>query len=67
MKTLKRKSHPVTCDQCQLLAINGLTCHEQGCPNAKKTWIIGRGWIRFLPCFVCGCDVEEGEVCCSMD
>ncbi|MFN0317542.1 MAG: hypothetical protein ACKVQA_21160 [Burkholderiales bacterium] len=24
------------CDQCQMLSINGVPCHEIGCPNAKK-------------------------------
>ncbi len=24
------------CDQCQLLRINGVVCHEIGCPKAYK-------------------------------
>jgi hypothetical protein len=24
------------CDQCEELMINGIRCHEIGCPNAKK-------------------------------
>jgi hypothetical protein len=24
------------CSQCEILAINNVPCHEQGCPNAKK-------------------------------
>jgi len=24
------------CDQCQMLAINGIACHETGCPSAWK-------------------------------
>lgn len=32
------------CSQCQALAINGVACHEQGCPNqefdgVKDSWI----------------------------
>jgi hypothetical protein len=23
------------CDQCEAVSINGLACHETGCPNAK--------------------------------
>jgi nitrogenase subunit NifH len=30
MKTTERR----TCDQCQLVRINGVVCHETGCPNA---------------------------------
>ena len=26
----------LTCDSCQILAINGVACHEQGCPNGHK-------------------------------
>lgn len=24
------------CDQCEMLSINGVACHETGCPNADK-------------------------------
>jgi lipoate synthase len=26
------------CNQCQMLSINGIACHETGCPNIKKVW-----------------------------
>ena len=26
----------VKCDQCVVLVINGVICHELGCPNVKK-------------------------------
>lgn len=26
----------VTCDKCVIMVINGIVCHELGCPNAKK-------------------------------
>lgn len=26
----------VGCSQCQALCINGVACHESGCPNEKK-------------------------------
>jgi hypothetical protein len=52
------------CRECQVLIINGHFCHETGCPNAKKTWVPDRGeWVRFVECFYCGCDVEQGELC----
>jgi hypothetical protein len=52
------------CNQCYAARINGLFCHETGCPNAKKTWLQGRHkWVLILKCFECGCDVEEGTAC----
>lgn len=52
------------CDQCEQLRINGIVCHEIGCPNAKKTWDPERQqWILYLECRECGCEVEEGEAC----
>lgn len=52
----------VTCDQCELLSINGTTCHETGCPNQGKKWIDGE-WVGFYACFHCGCETREGETC----
>lgn len=26
----------MSCNQCQALMVNGIYCHETGCPNAKK-------------------------------
>jgi hypothetical protein len=28
----------VKCDECQMLSINGLPCHETGCPNSRRIW-----------------------------
>jgi hypothetical protein len=53
----------IRCDQCEMLCINGVNCHELGCPNAKKTWVPERGWVRYVECFTCGCEVEQGEAC----
>lgn len=25
-----------SCDSCQAMAINGIACHEKGCPNEKR-------------------------------
>lgn len=47
-----------TCDQCAPLAINGVFCHESGCPNC------GSDGMRLT---ASGCDVREGEVCCGGD
>ncbi len=52
------------CDSCQMLSINGVPCHETGCPNSRKTWIEDRSeWVLFVECRECGCDVEQGETC----
>lgn len=52
------------CNQCEAAMINGVFCHETGCPNSRKTWIAERGeWVQFVECFYCGCDVEAGEYC----
>ncbi len=29
------KNFRVKCSQCEALVINGVACHETGCPNAK--------------------------------
>jgi hypothetical protein len=29
-------THRQPCDQCQIVYINGLRCHETGCPEAWK-------------------------------
>ena len=52
------------CNQCEAAMINGLFCHETGCPNSRKTWVEERGeWIKFVECRECGADVEVGTVC----
>lgn len=33
-----------SCDQCQACMINGVYCHETGCPNTRKVKIDGE-WI----------------------
>jgi len=52
------------CDQCSATMINGVFCHESGCPNSRKTWVPDREqWVLFVKCHECGCDVEAGESC----
>lgn len=31
-----KKPKKVKCDQCIIMVINGVVCHEHGCPNARK-------------------------------
>jgi hypothetical protein len=52
------------CDQCQQIRINGVACHEAGCPNSNKQWDSGREqWVAYRDCFECGYPVEVGETC----
>jgi hypothetical protein len=30
------RSYRVRCSQCEALVINGVPCHERGCPNERK-------------------------------
>ena len=52
------------CNQCEAAMINGLFCHELGCPNTWKRLMEERQeWVLFLKCFICGYEVEDGETC----
>ena len=53
------------CNQCQELRINGVRCHEHGCPNARKTYDHEREqWVQYYTCAECGYDLlEHGDVC----
>jgi hypothetical protein len=35
-----------SCDQCSACMINGVYCHETGCPNTNKVKIDGVWWIK---------------------
>jgi hypothetical protein len=52
------------CNQCEAAMINGVFCHETGCPNSRKTFENGE-WVKYVKCFECGCDVRAGETCCQ--
>lgn len=41
------------CDGCEILVINGILCHERGCPDAWKD--------TALECWECGCDFYPTE------
>lgn len=54
------------CNQCEALMINGVFCHETGCPNTKARYDSESGeWIKQYKCFTCGCMADEGSNCCS--
>ena len=48
------------CDQCQVLGINGVACHETGCPNAWLHPISGEPYSQ--ACAECGCDYKPEEM-----
>jgi hypothetical protein len=52
------------CDQCEAAMINGVFCHETGCPNSRKRFIDGE-WVRVRECFECGCEVLGDAKCCA--
>jgi hypothetical protein len=54
------------CDECEILAINGVACHEHGCPHSKDRWD-GEQWIAQRRCFACGCTVDRDDPCCSQE
>jgi hypothetical protein len=67
-KTSKRARARISCDSCEMLSINGVACHEIGCPNMGARWDAERAeWVRQYKCFTCGCMADVGEVCCSDD
>lgn len=43
----------VRCDSCQVAYINGVRCHEQGCPDAWRD--------HTRECFECGFDFKPSE------
>lgn len=54
------------CDQCEALMINGIFCHEHGCPNTKKRYNKEEDiWDTMVTCRICGYDKPEGETCCE--
>lgn len=57
--------YPIHCTECSPSRINGFFCHEEGCPNDKKTFDHDTGeWHSTYKCFICGYDQKEGEICC---
>jgi hypothetical protein len=64
----KPKRVRVHCNQCEMLMINGVACHETGCPNSGAQWNEDRqAWVKYFECRECGCEVEQGESCNCTD
>lgn len=58
----------IHCDQCELMTINGVICHETGCPNDWINPATGQGFET--ECVWCGgvfTPVFRGEKCCCND
>jgi hypothetical protein len=54
------------CNQCEAAMINGIFCHETGCPNRKKRYNkTDDVWETMITCRNCGYDFVEGESCCE--
>lgn len=35
----------IRCTNCEALVINGLPCHETGCPASKRPWVEWNGYL----------------------
>lgn len=60
MTCTKPRRNRFTCESCQVVRINGVLCHETGCPDAWKT--------ATRDCKECGREFrpkERGQKCCS--
>lgn len=54
------------CNQCEAAMINGVFCHETGCPNSNSRYDANSDtWIKQRKCFECGCMVDEDDLCCA--
>lgn len=63
---MAKKRERVSCNQCQMLSINGVACHETGCPNSRKTWDSeSQSWKRLVECSNCGAEyfAEDTHEC----
>lgn len=57
-----------SCDQCEVLSINGCACHETGCVNSWRDPVTGEP--NPVECYECGCDFvpeERRQRYCSYD
>lgn len=47
------------CDSCNVISIQGLACHETGCPNSWIDPVSGEPYK--VACFECGCKFVPTE------
>jgi hypothetical protein len=56
------------CDSCEAAMINGIFCHETGCPNKKSRYDAESDtWIPQRKCFACGYMVDRDDLCCNAE
>lgn len=58
----------ISCDQCTAAMINGVFCHETGCPNSRKVFWMDE-WITPVKCGECGAvfmDEDGAAMCCTL-
>ncbi len=57
------------CNQCDSFSVNGIYCHESGCPNEDKKYNHDtESWESVYTCFECGCEYDNPESageCCG--
>ena len=39
-------TYRIWCDSCSPMAINGVPCHEEGCPRDRDEWVRAFGYVR---------------------
>lgn len=55
----------MNCNQCAMLSINGIACHEDGCPNETARWDVDSAqFVRQRECRECGY-MRDANVGCS--
>lgn len=47
------------CTSCEVVSINGVACHETGCPDSWKDPVTGKGYKR--ECKWCGTQFEPED------
>lgn len=54
------------CDSCEMLMINGVPCHERGCPRGGDRYDSDtQTWVAQYVCRECGCTVDRTDDCCN--
>ena len=57
------------CDQCEMVSINGVACHETGCPNRYREYNPEtKSWEDTFECGECGqtfTDRDKRDECCA--
>ena len=50
------------CEQCETMTINGVLCHEHGCPDAWKDYARECIWCgqQFIP-------EDKDQMCCCLE